>query len=65
MYWRLSIDWRHPEIIAKDFDKAVEISNAIRAQCRRVEPSPALRELAGKLQAPSGGRGAHGHDHDH
>jgi hypothetical protein len=53
VYWRLSIDWQHPEIIAKDFAKAVETSNTIRAHCRRIEPSPAFNELAEKLRSPS------------
>jgi hypothetical protein len=62
VYWPLSIDWQHPEVIAKDFAKAVELSNSIRAQCRRVEPSPTLRELADKLQSPSANRSGNNHD---
>jgi hypothetical protein len=64
VFWRLTIDWQHPEIIAKDFATAIEISNTIRAHCRRIEPSPALSELAEKLRSPSADRGTHDHDHD-
>jgi hypothetical protein len=39
------------------FGKAVEVSNAIRAHCRHIEPSPALRELTEKLQSPPADRG--------
>jgi hypothetical protein len=62
VYWRLSIDWQHPEVIAKDFAKAVEISDKIRAECRRIEPPAALRELTEKLQSPSANRRLRDHD---
>jgi hypothetical protein len=65
VYWRLTINWQHPEIIAKDFAQAVKISNIIRAHCRRVEPSAAFSELAEKLRSPSADRGAHGDNYEH